>query len=60
MSLTKTIKKIRQELDVVALDMEGLDRQKMKDFIHRRRTWIKGIRNCIRLIDSILNFKKNK
>jgi len=58
MGLIKYISRIKQDLDVIALDMENLDRAGIKDFVHRRRIWIKGIRNCICLIDSILNFKK--
>ncbi len=58
MSLTKIIKQIKQELDVIVLDMENLDRQNLSDFINRRQTWIKGIRKCIAVLNSILNFKR--
>lgn len=58
MSLTKIIKRIKQNLDVIVLDMENLNRQNTIDFINRRKTWIKGIRNCIELLNSILNFRK--
>lgn len=58
MSLTKLIKKIKQNLNVIVLDMENLNRQNTIDFINRRKIWIKGIQNCIKLLNSILNFRK--
>jgi len=60
MSVTKIIKRARENLDVIALDMENLDRQNMADFVNRRRLWIKVLRNSVNQLDSILNFKKGK
>ena len=58
MSLTKLVKRIVENLNVITLDMENLNRQNMPDFINRRRIWIKGLKKCIKLLNSILNFKK--